>query len=91
MKKEKRDTLMIAIAGTQRIAELGAEMLFGFARLSEFVEDEKSKKIIEELKGKLEEISINLVAINMICGTIANGGSSIEDVKKAAEKMSNEE
>lgn len=92
MKKEKRETLMSAIAGTQMIAELSEEMTFGFERLLEFIEDERSVKIIEELIEKLDEISKYNAAINAICGVIANGGSSIEDVKiMIIERLSGEE
>ena len=87
MKKDKRDTLMVAVIGTKEISKLCAEMNFDLKRLLEFVEEERSTKIIEELMEKAGEIAKNCIGIAAVCKTITDGKSGIESVNKTIDKM----
>lgn len=87
MNKEKRDTLMTATYGLKEISHLCIEMGFDFKRLIEFVEDERSLKIIKELVEKTREISNHCVSVAAICETVADGKSGLESVQKTIDKM----
>ena len=87
MKKDKRDTLMTATYGLEEISHLCIEMSFDFKRLAEFVEDERSLKIIKELIEKTAEISKRCIPIAAICETVASGKSGRESVQKTMNKM----
>ena len=87
MKKERRDTLMAAVEGTKEISVLCSEIAFNLARLMEFVEDERSTKIIEELAEKTSKITKHCVCITAICKTVADGKSGIENVGKVMDKI----
>lgn len=87
MKKDKRDTLMAATYGLKEISHLCIEMGFDFKRLIEFVEDERSLKIIKGLLEKTNEISKHCISIAAICETVADGKSGLESVQKMIDKM----
>ena len=87
MKKEAKETLMTAIMGTKEISHLCIEMGFDLKRLMEFVEDEKSTKIIEKLMEKMGKIPEYCISITAICKTVADGKSGIKSVEETMDKM----
>lgn len=88
MTTQEKINLMAIVAATTNIVTTNTKWVINLKRLSEFIEDERSKTIIEELVKMTTEIVDDTNFITAVCTTMAiNEKSDADSIMKTLAKI----
>lgn len=88
MTKQEKINLMAIVSATTDTVECCTKTIINLKRLSEFIEDERSKEVTDELKKISSDIVDNCNFITAVCKTMAiNEKSDADSIMKTLAKI----
>ena len=85
--QEKCNLMAIVVATTENVQDC-TKTIINLKRLSEFVEDERSKEVVDELKKISSDIVNNCNFITAVCTTMAiDEKSDVDSIMKTLAKI----
>jgi Zn-dependent M16 (insulinase) family peptidase len=85
--QEKCNLMAIVVATTENVQDC-TKTVINLRRLSEFIEDERSKEVVNELGKILSDIVDNCNFIAAVCKTMAiDGKSDVDSIMKTLAKI----
>jgi Zn-dependent M16 (insulinase) family peptidase len=85
--QEKCNLMAIVVATTENVQDC-TKTVINLRRLSEFIEDERSKEVVDKLGKILSDIVDNCNFIAAVCKTMAiDGKSDVDSIMKTLAKI----